>query len=123
MSVPNVLPYCSPNFGVTKHGIDFSLAENVFKLDCLETPKLYAFSQMWHIHALASVLKQRIVSVYPEYNHRIRMAYNRIVLPRISVTCNCNKIVLMWTRVGPVLEESKWQPNHFVPLLPKHSTL
>lgn len=46
------------------------LARTVFQLECLSTPRNCEWSSMWHVHAVASVLKRSIFSVYPNTNVR-----------------------------------------------------
>lgn len=44
--------------------------------------KQHGWSNMWHVHALASVLKHPIQSINPENNRRLRPVFNKFVMPR-----------------------------------------
>ena len=100
-----------------------NVPETVFELDCIDTPRIGSFSGMWHIYALASVLKSEIQSVYPKLNAQIRSAYHRVAYPRESTPKTTDHdFVIMWTRVEDYSSKSSnnwWCPNHFVPCIPK----
>lgn len=130
----NVIPVTSRCYNTAQaHAKSASIdRENIpllcFKEDCMETTKHNSWSNMWHVHALASVIKHPIQSIYPEYNNRIRPVFNKLVIPRESqepaITCN-NKFVVMWTRVQPAAvsrTDTTWSPNHFVPCIPVRPT-
>ena len=78
-SIRNTLVVTSPSFSLATP--DKCLAEEVFQMECLETPIIGSFSAMWHVHALASVLKRQVLSIYPDFNHRIQPAYNKLIYP------------------------------------------
>ena len=69
---------------------------------------------MWHIHALSSVTKLSIQSIYPNFNAYIRPLLNKVVFPREGVT-TLHSIPIMWTRAAPMRGAGPWSPNHFVP--------
>ena len=87
-----------------------------FQFDCCDTTKLGKYSNLWHMHVLASVLKQPIQSVYPDLNSLIRPFYPKILLPRRAESAP-HKIpyIMMWTRALPVPFNDSWTPNRFVP--------
>ena len=125
----NVVPATSGyyNKACDESVIDTPESINVacFQGDCIETTKKDSWSGMWHIYALASVLKRPIQSIYPEKNLRIRPAYHKLVMPReeqITVH-SLSPFSIMWTRVADMPEHRLWSPNHFVPCVPATCTL
>lgn len=48
------------------------IARTVLRLDCIASTRVDEWSNMWHVHGLASVLRTTITSIYPEVNSRIR---------------------------------------------------
>ena len=89
-----------------------------FQLDCCDGCKDENYSNMWHVHGLATVLSQTIMSLYPDVNARIRDAYHKEVIPRV-IDKSKPKIpyIIMWTRALARPLDDKWQPNHFVPCI------
>ena len=86
-----------------------------FRLDRCETTKSGTYSNLWHMHGLASVLKQPIQSIYPEVGERNRPFYHKVIQPRQA--CQLIPLIIMWTRALPTPLNKFWQPNHFVPCL------
>ena len=85
--------------------------------DCLNTTKSGAYSCMWHVHGLASVLKRPVVSIYPDFNPRYRSLFNRECQPRTTSAYRSDtRALIMWTTTkrGPK-GTFTWSPNHFVP--------
>jgi hypothetical protein len=83
---------------------------------------LGSWAGMWHIYALATVIKHPILSIYPQFHSRWRPAYNKLVLPRdisqpVCTAQDCKQIAVFWTRLSPPrdLDVAKWAPNHFFP--------
>lgn len=97
-----------------------NLEQQIFILDCLDTTKDGTYCNISHIHALSSVLKCKIRSIYPDYNHYVRPLLNKEVSPRQGICNNpCDKpVYIMWTRTVPMVGCSWWSPNHFVPCIP-----
>lgn len=62
-------------------GMENDAAKTVFRLDCLDTAKNGTFSNILHVHAIASVLKRPVTSIYPEKNARIRPLLHRVIPP------------------------------------------
>ncbi|XP_019495859.1 PREDICTED: vertnin [Hipposideros armiger] len=56
--------------------------EAIFDADVKATCFPSSFSNVWHLYALASVLKRNIYSIYPMRNLKIRPYFNRIIRPR-----------------------------------------
>lgn len=80
------------------------MAIEVFQLDCLDTAMSGTYANMWHIYALASVLRKPIVSIYPYANLRVCPAFHRTVYPRLPhentlQPCDPN-LVVMWTNLS-----------------------
>ena len=101
--------------------VDNDVARTVLHLDCLETAKAGSYSNMWHVHAVASVLQRPVTSIYPNKNSRIRPLFNKVVSPRIldnNLTEVSIPLLIMWTTTHTkcnVSESTMWSPNHFVP--------
>lgn len=83
---------------------------------------------MWQLHALASIFKRSLVSVYPkiegdwlnEYGDGglKRLDVYREIKPRVLVEAVCDgpNPTIMWTKMGS--RGRTWRPNHFVACLP-----
>ena len=130
---PSITSFCSDTGVVTKNVLfatsanfhrasDICLTESsvehvrvCFRLDCCETTKSGTYSNLWHMHGLASVLKQPIQSIYPEVGERNRPFYHKVIQPRQA--CQLIPLIIMWTGALPTPLNKFWQPNHFVPCL------
>ena len=120
VSVRNVLHATSANY--QESADSDSIAQICFMRDVRSTTKLDSWSNVWHVYALSSVLKQPIQSVYPECNVRTRPAFNRVVEPRGTVGSSCHtQFKIMWTRLIAVPMRT-WSPNHFVPCIVRHQS-
>ena len=109
-----------------KQNVDYDFATSVLHAECLNTTKNGSYSSMWHMYGLASVLKQPIMSVYPEHNIRFRPMLHRQCDPRqISARSNPEaKVMIMWTIITSTsTNKSQWTPNHFVPCFSFHSRM
>ena len=87
-SVKSILPAASASFdNACQVSVKFnvSLANTCFHIDCGETATLVLFSNMWHIHGIASIFKQPVMSINPDVNYRIRPFYSKLVMPRENV--------------------------------------
>jgi len=73
-------------------------------------------SCIWVLFGLATVLRRRIISVYPTmYNCAAVQLCNTILSP-LHDEQNVDPFHILWTRMtsdGP----SPWSPNHFVPMI------
>ena len=68
------------------------------------------------MYGLASVLKQSIMSIYPDCGLRYRSMFHKECHPRgVNSTDSKSKILIMWTRLGSSPKQVEWSPNHFVP--------
>ena len=85
------------------------------------------YASLYHVMALATVLKKKITLVYPDRNPALRQFLNVSVDPVAVVTSTTraspgnvsNEIVVMWTQIASGSpNDQHWSPNHFVPLLP-----
>ncbi|XP_050388651.1 uncharacterized protein LOC126820602 [Patella vulgata] len=84
--------------------------------DCIANGK---YMGPWNMHALASVMKTRIVSVYPTLGGPKMVALlSRSVYPRNDPTDVQNCAYIMFTNVHGDANKSLWHPNHFVACLP-----
>jgi hypothetical protein len=75
---------------------------------------------MWFLHAVSSILRTPIQSVYPQFGGQtVRKHLQRQIYPRIGAHNTGNLPTIMWSRLhGKDLAEERWHPNHFVVCLP-----
>ena len=114
----NALSATSASFEAACSKVNTDLARTVFRIDCIATTKVDEWSNMFHVHGLASVLSTTIVSVYPKVNQRTRQLFHCHVPPRISDRDQRDSIplIMMWTHLSDIPRENmQWSPNHFVP--------
>ena len=118
---PNALPAMSASYDkATQESYNTDVALTCYKIDCIAT-RMDTYSNLWHIHALSSVVGSAIRSVYPEHNYRIRPMFNKIIYPRVQNPRN-SCITIMWTRTSCPRTQS-WSPNHFVLCIPNQPQL
>ena len=100
--------------------VDKDAARIILDLDCLETSKSCSYSNMWHVHAIASILERPLTSIYPDKNLRIRPMFHKVITPRIH-THHLQEvsipILIMWTTTNTFMHSTQWSPNHFVPCI------
>ena len=92
-----------------------------------EEAKLTCEEQRWssliHILALASILKLRMLSVYPNANQGLRPLFHRIINPLSEVSDGekPEELGILWSRDGnlDIRCGVSFEPNHFVLLLPQ----
>ena len=113
----NILPATARTTEWVRHSIDTDFAVSVLHSENIESTKDGAYSGMWQVHALSSVLKQCVVSIYPEVNQRYRAAFNRKCFPReLESNHPRHELLIMWTSTtNKNLSCKHWSPNHFVP--------
>lgn len=94
----------------------------VFMENTMRIRHLREYSDIWHLHSAANVLKSKIVMVFPDRNIRqnVRVDMNRAFLP--SVSEHQNEYCLLWTAVGYVNETDKLSHgvkryDHIVPMI------
>lgn len=79
----------------------------------------WAYSSAWTISAAATVMKTRIVSIYPPVNGLLDNTIS--ILHRTFVPVREDKskrsIFVMWASASKPTPSRIWSPNHFVPLL------
>ena len=95
------------------------MIKSIYQMELRKIRVNYSFMGMWQIHALSSVLKVPIYSIYPHRSSpEIRRDLNRLVLPRQS-SSNMTPVYIFWTttRDSEMVCEH-WAPNHFVPCVP-----
>ena len=95
------------------------MIKSIYQMELRKIKVNYSFMGMWQIHALSSVLKVPIYSIYPHKSSpEIRRDLNRLVLPRQS-SSNMTPVYIFWTttRDSEMVCEH-WAPNHFVPCVP-----
>ncbi len=84
----NAIPNMSANFEQAFQRLESTQHDfvyEVFQLDCHGTAKNGTFACMWHIYALASVIGQSIISVYPNKAVQARPALHKIAYPRCTI--------------------------------------
>ena len=77
------------------------------------------YSSAWTIAAASTVLKTRVMSVYPPVNglvDKTTAILHRVFHP-VDEDTTRRPIFVMWTNVCPPSPSRTWFPNHFVPLL------
>lgn len=117
----NALIGTSANYDGALNGVhacvDKDVTKTIYHLDCLDTAKNGTFSNIWHLHAIASALKRPVTSIYPVKNARIRPLLHRVIPSRIfdhSLYLDGVPLLILWTSTIP-LHSTTWSPNHFVP--------
>uniref|UniRef100_A0A3Q2YWW5 Vertnin n=1 Tax=Hippocampus comes TaxID=109280 RepID=A0A3Q2YWW5_HIPCM len=93
-----------------------SILEAIFDADVKASCFPDSYANMWHVYALASVLRVNIYSVYPMFNHKIRSYFNRVIRPRTwPKECEPQTFHIMWS--GELQSETLFRPDHFVALV------
>lgn len=96
--------------------LPIQVLEAIFDADVKATCFPGSFANMWHVYALASVLKCNIYSVYPMYNLKIRPYFNRLIRPRTWLKdAEALTLHIMWS--GDLEAGSVFKPHNFVALI------
>ena len=82
-----------------------------------------SYRDMWQIHALGSVFKCNVCSIYPKVGgFAVRRHLNRWVCPRTSAPNEpplVSPLAIMWSStLGKQQTPDQWQVNHFVVRVP-----
>ena len=91
-------------------------------IDCA---KEGAYSCIWTLCGLATVVGRDIISVYPAVNgpnDAGALILNHVLSPRIR-DYQLDTFRVFWTRTSSVQNGGLWTPNHFVPLLQVDATV
>ncbi|XP_051875063.1 vertnin [Pristis pectinata] len=97
--------------------LPMAILEAIFDADVKATCYPGAFTNMWHIYALASVLQSNIYSIYPMSNLKIRPYFNRLIGPRTrSAGAQAPTLHIMWA--GEPLSQAVFRPQYFAPVVP-----
>ncbi|KAM4663513.1 vertnin [Discoglossus pictus] len=94
--------------------LSMPILQGIYDADVRATCFPGTFSNMWHMYALASVLKANIYSIYPQRNSSIRPYFNRLIHPR-NEPFKPPTLHIMWS--GQPLPPHGFQPNCFVPVV------
>ena len=83
-----------------------------------------SYRGMWQIHALVSVFKGKVCSIYPRVGgFTVRRHLNRWVCPRTSAPNEpppVSPLAIMWSStLGKQQTPDQWQVNHFVVCVPR----
>ena len=100
-----------------------NMIKSIYRMELHKIRKNNSYMGIWQIHALSSVLKVPIYSVYPQNRStELRRDLNRLILPRQS-NQNQTPVYIFWTstRDNEMVHEH-WRPNHFVPCLPVYES-
>lgn len=96
--------------------LPMQVLEAIFDADIKASCFPNSFANMWHVYALASVLKCNIYSIYPMYNLKIRPYFNRLIRPRTwPKDSEPLTLHIMWS--GELEAGSIFKPRHFVALI------
>lgn len=94
-----------------------SVINKVFENETMSVCPNESFCGIWQICALSSVLKCKLVSIYPDLgNPMYKLTMNRSIVPRENINGDSAGFIL-WTTTRQDMTFSNWVPNHFVPLL------
>ncbi|XP_046554961.1 uncharacterized protein LOC124264267 isoform X2 [Haliotis rubra] len=97
------------------------IVRDILRLEILKISVNYAFMGIWQIHALASVLKCPLYSVYPKLGAPcVRKDLQRVIMPRQLATTNTLPLYVLWTSTRNDMPNTHWIPNHFVAVLAKN---
>ncbi|XP_072893685.1 vertnin [Hemitrygon akajei] len=97
--------------------LPMAILEAIFDADVKATSYPGAFTNMWHVYALASVLQSDIYSIYPMRNLKIRPYFNRLIGPRSRPPGPpLPTLHIMWA--GEPLSQDVFRPQYFAPVVP-----
>ncbi|KAG8514333.1 Vertnin [Galemys pyrenaicus] len=88
--------------------------EAIFDADVKATCFPSSFSNVWHLYALASVLRRNIYSIYPMRNLKIRPYFNRVIRPR---RCDHMPATLHIMWAGQPLTSHLFRHQYFAPVV------
>ncbi|NWW05577.1 VRTN protein, partial [Oreocharis arfaki] len=91
--------------------LPMAILEAIFDADIKATCFPGTFANMWHVYALASVLKCNIYSIYPMSNLKIRPYFNRLIRPR-KCGPRTSTLHIMWS--GQQLSRQVFKAQYFV---------
>lgn len=93
-----------------------AVLEAIFDADVKASCFPGSYANMWHVYALASVLRFNVYSVYPMFNLKIRPYFNRVIRPRTRPgDAEPHTIHIMWS--GVLRSRSLFTPDRFVALV------
>jgi hypothetical protein len=88
-----------------------------FEAGVLNTIKAGTYSNMWHMFALCNVIGCPVVSVYPMVKGTtVDRSFIDITIKPTVERC-LKKVIILWSHISNT-DVNKWNPNHFVPLIP-----
>lgn len=99
---------------LTEHTI-----RRIYQQEVLDISQKNSFMGIWQLFGLASVLRCRIFSVYPNRgNLSVRQDLHRQIFPIGPVEHEAAEVGVMWTTTREdMTRATHWIPNHFVPLV------
>ena len=97
--------------------------DQLYKKEVADVIRPGAFCGMWQLHAVASILRTRIDSLYPGQGAP-EQDLNRVLIPRESSTGDAATLHrILWTNTTNSNLAPWWEPNHFVPVYPEEQHL
>ena len=105
-------PFGTDDLQIGQHQINDAQILTVFNTEVENTLKNSTWSGMWQIIGIATALQMSIVSVYPEYNVRVRGIFNTTIQPLIG--SSHFSVSILWSGY---VNNGIFHPNHFVPLI------
>ncbi|XP_008123038.1 vertnin isoform X1 [Anolis carolinensis] len=94
--------------------LPLAVLEAIFDADIKATCFPGTYANMWHVYALASVVKCNIYSIYPMSNLKIRPYFNRLIRPR-TCSMQVSTLHIMWS--GQQLSSQVFKAQCFVPIV------
>ena len=105
-------PFGIDDHHISQHQISDLQILTVFKTEVVNTLTDRTWSGMWQVIGIATALQMSVISVYPNFNIRIRDVFNTTVQPLIG--SSNYTLSLLWSGY---VTGSTFHPNHFVPLV------
>ena len=98
--------------------------KRIFSRETEQIAKPGSYMGMWQIHALASVFKCKVSSIYPKVGgFKVRRHLNRWVCPWTSSQNEpppVSPLAIMWSStLGKQQRPDQWKVNHFVVCVPR----
>lgn len=114
MSVTTMSDHYDPSVEICDQAV-----ATVFWAEVRDTLKQGTSCSLWHLMAMASILKVVIMSVHPSIGCNQRQEQlHRLIYPREPPEAPCVPIFVMWTSTRTDMNWDHWVPNHVTLCLP-----
>ena len=123
--------YCQHSPHCQTSQLDAESVRSIFRQEVCSVAKKGVWMSIWEVHAIASILGKRLMSIYPQLTSiypnlskdsesSVRSELHRTLLPRESSSSPeaVPLPAIMWTRMGGLRPGEIWATDHFVPCLP-----